>query len=112
MFEVRTLTVASGDTLSDALNLQNARAAMLFVPTLTPSCDTFLRASTDATSATSKRVQNISYPASGDFRIPTGIGSSCIALREDIVAAVPVMRLELGAATTAPTFFLLAVKFT
>lgn len=91
--------ISSGQTLSGEVGLANSRDAVaLWVPVV-DSCQMYLQASFDTTSANFFRLQNIE--ATSTFVLNAGAGSRVFTVPNDRVGAGYV-RLEMSVAQTSP----------
>lgn len=99
----QTLTILSGDTVSNVVKVSNAARLALFAPGLT-SCQAFIEAGTASSSAGMGRVWRTDGTSLSAWNI--GPGSGAIML--DGVAGFTYVRVGVSAAQTAPRSFTLA----
>ena len=94
-FEIKAIIVISGSTVSSAhLAARNAILMGVHVPTIT-SCQMFIQASFDTTSANFHRI--ISPVGSGDYTVEIGAGQRCVSIG-DVAHPFPYIKFELDVA--------------
>lgn len=102
---VLSISVVSGASVSENIDLRGGRLQAIAVPTIT-SGDVFLQGSFNTTSANFVRVQNPNWngPTSGDLRLATGPGS-CMVMFPDNLPSPSYARIETAVAQAAPRTF-------
>ena len=93
-FGILHTTIASGDVLSNVIEVQGARSIGLLV-SISVSCQAFLKGSFDITSADAKRVSRTD--GSSDWAWNVGSGMKAVDLK-DVVGSFPYLRLETSVA--------------
>lgn len=103
--------VASGAVLSEPVNLQGAKAAGLWIPTVDSAADLTVRAAYAATEPSSANFfpTQATPPNTGVMKVNVQAGQIFVplgALGEEIAA----LQFQLGVATTTPRTFCLVAK--
>lgn len=93
-----TVVVASGSAVSDPFGARGLGNLSILAPTVN-SCQIFLQASTDTTSANFRRVRVSTNPAT-EWAWPVSSNAAAVSVGADMIGAFPLIRLETGVAQT------------